>query len=89
MRTFLISHIIYFDFYVAEVSSVACEILHICIYMILLGDGVVSVSDGALELLAGFSDFSHRLHPRVLLPERAHLHRKQRHLQVTRGVADM
>lgn len=51
--------------------------------VILLGYGVVSVSDSTLELLAGFSDFGHRLHPLVLLPERAHLHREQRHLQVT------
>lgn len=51
--------------------------------VILLGYGVVSVSDRALELLAGFSDFSHHPHALVLLPERAHLYREQHHLQIT------
>ncbi len=50
--------------------------------MILLGYGVISVSDSTLELLAGFSDFSHCLHPLIHLPERAHLYGEQRHLQV-------
>lgn len=60
------------------------DILHMCICdVILLGYGVVSVSDSTLELFAGFSDLSHRLHPLILLPERAHLHREQRHLQAT------
>lgn len=35
--------------------------------MLLLGYGVVSVSDGALELLAGFVELSHGLDPFVLL----------------------
>lgn len=48
---------------------------------VLLGYGVVSVSDGALEPLAGLSDFGHHPQLVVLLPERAHLHREQRHLQ--------
>lgn len=48
-----------------------------------LGDGLVSVSDCALELLAGFSDLGHGRHPLVLLPQRAHLHRQQRYLWVT------
>lgn len=74
-------HIIY-----EKISCItsSVKILHICTYdVILLGYGVVSVSDSTLELLAGFSDFSHRLNPLVLLPQRAHLHREQRHLQVT------
>lgn len=54
-----------------------------CDSMAVLGDGVVSVSDGALELLARLSDLRHRLHPLVVLAQGARLHREQRHLRVT------
>lgn len=48
-----------------------------------LGNGVVSVSDGALELLARLSDLRHRLHPLVVIAQGARLHGEQRHLWVT------
>lgn len=54
-----------------------------CDCVAVLGDGVVSVSDGALELLARLSDLRHRLHPLVVVAQGARLHGEQRHLWVT------
>lgn len=50
---------------------------------VLLGYGLVPVSDGALELLAGLSYLRHGSDSVILLPQRAHLHWEQRHLQAT------